>query len=197
MEKNPNIMVFSQRLPINKWKEGTISHWLNKNHLLIPLSRIYITRYLAGPNHTPQITSITSQQLNVLLKLWYSADGHLIPSVLHLLKMKLASFFSLWSRELWGISPTFNLESFQNKNIKSILAIPKGKFIVFLWAESGIQPIITLITLRAFKYWIKLKFLPDLRLLRLCLIEKRTSVRAWILTRCSRSREQFDSPPIL
>lgn len=120
---------------------------------------------------------------------------HLIPLVLHLLKMKRASFFCLWSRELWGISPTFNLESFQNKNIKSILAIPKGKFIAFLWTESGIQPITTLITLRDFKYWIKLKSLPNLRLPRLCLIEKGTSVRAWILTRCSRSRGQFDSLP--
>ncbi|KAG8123130.1 hypothetical protein E2320_018487, partial [Naja naja] len=87
-------MVFSQNLPINKWKEDTISHQLNSNHLLIPLPLIYITRYLVGPNHTLQIK--TSRQLNVLLKL-----------------------------ELLGISPTFNLESFQNNIFKSILAIPK------------------------------------------------------------------------
>ncbi|ETE73693.1 hypothetical protein L345_00466, partial [Ophiophagus hannah] len=104
-------MVFSQNLPINKWKEGTISHQLNSNHLLIPLPLIYITRYLVGPNHTLQIK--TSWQLNVLLKFTSSFEN------------EACFFFSLWSRELWGICPTFNLESFQNNIFKNILAIPK------------------------------------------------------------------------
>lgn len=99
-----------------------------------------------------------------VIKKAHTASGGLMPNVLFRLFDKLILPILLYGSEIWGCNTHKSVEAVQSKFLKYVLNVPLSAPNAAVLGESGRYPIGVDATMRAVKYWLKVRNMSDDRL---------------------------------